>query len=441
MQTELLLRVIAQVASLDTSLDDLLGAVKDFLTTATAPGLVALLLEARDAALVAQWRAGDLLPPSCCAAPAYEIRDRQHRTLRTSLGPVPIRWRRLCCRHCRHSWVPLREALGLQPHQAASMEFVQQVVEQSSQQSYRQTEATFQTLGQPRVPKSTAHRWVRRQEEPTLTPEAGAWPVLLVDATNYQRRPVPGPGGSTRGDVRLVLGQDARGRVTALGDWSGASWREIGQALQARGVRACCLVSDGEAWLQEGLAPVVRDFQRCHWHLVHQLDTVLAQDGIALAPRRAWQQRLAALLAVELPPRSHGAGTAEERAALTQAYHRAVWQLDQVIEELDARGCAHGVRFLRNARPHAFTYLALWLRDGLHVPRTTSRIERVMERLAGRLKYLAKNWSEGGAAQMVGILLQRLLNTGQWLADWGRQLRLTGQTHLTGTIALVPANP
>ena len=420
MSTELLLRFIAQVASLDTSLDELLVAVKEFLDTATAPVLIALLLDARDAALVAQWRAGDLLPPPCCAAPVYEIRDRQQHTLRTTVGPVEIHWRRLCCRHCHHSWVPLREALGLQTNQAASTELVQHVVEQSSQQSYRQTEATFATLGLVRIPKSTAHRWVRQQEDPSLTPEAGPWPVLLVDGTNYHRQPLPGPGGSTRGEVRLVLGQDARGHVEALGDWSGASWQDIGKALRTRGVWALCLVSDGEEGLQEGLAPIVRDFQRCHWHLVHQLDTVLAQDGVGLAQRRAWQQRLATLLAVELPPRSHGAGTAEERRALTQAYHLAVWRLEQLLRALEAKGCSHGVTFLRTAQPHTFTYLALWLHDGLHVPRTTSRIERVMESIAGRVKYLARNWSESGAAQMVGTLLQRLLNTGQWLADWGR---------------------
>jgi hypothetical protein len=440
MRTDLIIALAARLNERTSSLDDLVLSVQELLTQTTVPELIAAVLQVRDAALLRQWRDGALSPPSCCDAPAYAVRDWQPRQVRTRVGVVHFRWRRLCCRHCHHGWVPLRDALGLTLRQPCSAELAQLVIEESSKQSYRQVEATLENTAKIVVPKSTAHRWVRQHEQTTPADPADrptALPVIVADGTNYHRRPVPGPGGSTRGEVRLVLGVTAQERWHLLGEWSGASWETIAQDLIKRSIRAICLVADGEPGLHAGLSPLVQAFQRCHWHLPHDLDAVLLTDHVAKDTRREWQARLAHVLAVEVPPRSHGAGTPTERTEIAQARQRAAWHLEQLIQEMGRQGWSHGVTYLRDAQPYTFTYIDLWLKDGMRVPRTTSYMERVMETLARRLKLLAKNWAEQGAAQMAAFVLQQQYECKRWIVYWKQRLRLSGTVQLKSTVMLL----
>ena len=440
MLTNIIVNVATQIAEETSSLDDMIIAIQQMMTQLTLPELIASVLQSRDAALIRQWRAGQLSPPPCCNAPAYAVHDWQERQLRTRVGVVHFRWRRLCCRHCNHGWVPLREALGLTPYQPCSAELEQLVVEESSKQSYRQVEATLENTANISVPKSTAQRWVRHQEPVTTAKPSAprALPVMLADGTNPHERPTPGTeGSSTRGEVRVVVGLTSQGRMKLLGQWSGASWSTIASDLAEKEVHAVCLVADGEPGLRTGLSPLVKAFQRCHWHLPHDLDAVLLTDHVAKDVRRQWQARLAMLLAVKLPPRSHGAGTPEEQTEVAQARQRAEWHLESYIQEMTQRGWVHGVTYMRDAQPYVFTYVDMWLQYGIRVPRTTSRLERVMETLASRLKRIAKNWCEEGAAQMTAFVLQQHFEIKRWFAYWKQRLRLSDTTTVESKITIV----
>ena len=318
MGIETILHILVR-GPLPSSLDDLVESLQQAWTEVGLPGFLALLLQALDASLIAQWRQGGLTPPMCCDDPVYEVRDWQDKRLRTSLGRVEFRWRRLCCRHCHHSWVPLREALHLQPHQQASRELEQKVVQQSTEQSYRKVAAGLpQQVGPAAaVGKSTACSWVHKQQatlipveeaapppaasppEPMGSPADDAEadeepaspgmptrvPILLADGTNFHERAPADQPGQTHGEVRVVLGMTARGQVIPVGAWSGRSWQQIGHDVRGRLQRVVCLVSDGETGLQEGLAGVAPAAQRCHWHLQHDLATQVMERSRATPTR------------------------------------------------------------------------------------------------------------------------------------------------------------
>ena len=135
-----------------------------------------------------------LSQPCPCDHDRYELKDRHDRQLRTSVGTVVLRWRRLCCRVCCKVFVPLRAFLGLHCWQSKTGELERIVVEVMSEQSYRRDSAHLDTIDEILVPKSTAHRRVAQTAAsqwnfPNPKPQA-----LLADGTGFKRRPDPAAG-------------------------------------------------------------------------------------------------------------------------------------------------------------------------------------------------------------------------------------------------------
>lgn len=263
------------------------------------PAILRLILELVDESLVLAHVTGRAQPSQRCPCghDRYELKDRQDCRLRTSVGTVVLRLRRLCCRVCRKVFVPLRQFLGLDRWQSKTGELERIVVEVMSEQSYRRGSAHLETIGEIPVPKSTAHRWgaqtgASQWEVPDPQPQA-----LLADGTGFKRRPDPAAGLSNRGEVRVVVGLTQAGRWVGYGVWSQEKWEQIGQALHGPGsepaVQAPMLVTDGEPGLAEALAGVAHRAQRCRWHLVDPLKYSLYQDGVKAPgqrePPRNWR--------------------------------------------------------------------------------------------------------------------------------------------------------
>jgi len=256
------------------------------------PAILRLILELVDESLALAHVTGHAQPshPCPCGHDRFELKDRQERRLRTSVGTVVLRLRRLCCHACRKVFVPLRPVLGLERWPSKTGELERIVVEVMSEQSYRRGSAHLATAGEIPVPKSTAHRWVAQTNAsqwdfPDPEPQA-----LLADGTGFKRRPDPATGLTNRGEVRVVVGLTKAGQWVGYGVWSQAKWEQIGQALHGPGstpaVQAPMLVTDGEPGLAEALAGVANRAQRCRWHLADQLKYSLYQDGVKAPGQR-----------------------------------------------------------------------------------------------------------------------------------------------------------
>jgi len=429
------LELSAVLAEDGFSLDELVVRTKLLFEHEGMAGFVSLVLELVDAWLCRGIISGSggWQPKPCCAAPCYESKDRLERRLRTSVGTVRLRWRRLRCCHCGRSCLPLREFTNLEPYQSKTAELERIVTEVVAEQNYRRLSRHLRLIGEIPVAKSTAHRWVMASDCDEVTSEGKRSALLFADGTGYKRRPDAKRGLDNGGELRVVLGVTSTGTVLPLGAFSGQSWKEIGEALRPAESEplADVLISDGELGLTEGLAHLVRDQQRCHWHQVHDLDRFMWMDGAGKDERRKRQAQLAGIIGIELPAEDFEQVSEKDKAGIDQAVTTAEQQLEGLVKTLAGRGYKRAARYIGYAKERLFTYVRWWLKCGLVMPRASSMIERLMRELGRRLKRIAFGWSERGAAKIARIIIKRVTSAQEWTAYWHARLRITGKVILT----------
>ncbi len=433
MQSIITLEVISAVSERGFSLDELVIATRALFEREGMAGFVSLILGLVDEKLCVEMvNAKRPCKRPCCERPHYVHHDRLERQFRTSAGTVSIRWRRLKCTHCGSTIVPLRNFLGLEPYQSRTGELEKMVTEVVSEQSYRRSSSHLDAIGYIPVPRSTAHRWVVQSDCDRIEPPEGALDILFADGTCYKKRP---DKGDNRGELRVALGVDKEGQIVPLGAFSGVSWDEIASAI--KGDRkdgepvADMLVSDGEYGLCNALGRICGSGQRCHWHLVHDMNHVLLQDQAGIGERRKTQKRLAAIIGLELPTEDIEQVKDSDRSAIVAARNHADMEVRKLIKKLVDKAYYKAADYLIYARKQMFSYVDRWLESGIVSPRVSSFIERMMRELARRLKRMAFGWSQDGAAKMARIIIKRFTSADQWENYWKTRLRLEGNVILT----------
>jgi hypothetical protein len=437
MQYTTQIEVLATLGEQGFTLDELVHCTRDLFEREGMAGLIGLLLELVDEVLFMRLAEGTKgwRPPACCKEPSYELHSREHRKrLRTSAGNVAVRWRRLRCRHCRQSVVPLRSFLGLERWQSKSGELERMVTEVVSEQSYRRSVAHLDGIGMIPVPKSSAHRWVVHSPCDELHLGDQRFESLLADGTGYKRRPDPEAGMSNRGEIKVLLGVVGE-QVVPLGAWSGQNWERVAAELQQYRSGdpepiAHTLITDGEPGLPEALASFARMHQRCQWHQIQDLNVLMWHDKAPLKERRKAQKRIAGILQIELPEQDFEEVAKEDKLLLEQEVQKAERRLQRLAREIEKKGYGQAATYVRNAKSRLFSYVRLWLETGLVSPRVNSVLERMMREIGRRLKRIAHGWSEEGAAKMTRIILKRMLSPEDWIDYWQQRLGLDGNVHL-----------
>ena len=427
MQERIALEVLTAVSEKGFSLDELVFKTRRLFTQEGLPGFVALVLKLVDENLClglvrgqSQWAL-----PACCVNPRLEFHDHLARRFRTSVGVVRIQWRRLRC-NCGKSVVPLRLFLGLEPYQAKTSELERMVAEVVSEQSYRRSSSHLRLIGDIPVLRSTLHRWVMASDcdQIAVDDERDKLDLLFADETRYKRRPDELVGRDNKGELQLVVGVTSFGTVEPLGAWTETTWEQIGKILQRDAPLAKILETDGDRGLVQGMEHLTESHQRCHWHVVHDLDRIMYQERASLRQRRVTQKSLAAMIGIPLPREDFEMVADKDKASVAQSVRQADEQVRQLIMDLRERGYGKSAGYIDNARTRLFTYIERWLKYGLVSPRASSLIERIMREMARRLKRIAFGWSEDGAAKMARIILKRITSAGRWEEYWKKRLRI-----------------
>lgn len=431
MQTTVAITLHTIIAEEQLSPDELVLVLRQVIHEAGMPGVLRLILELADELwAIRACREGKVPGAPCCSKAKWEIKDRVERRLRTSAGVVRFRWRRLVCRGCGKQLVPMRRWLRLERWQSKTGELERAVVETVAEQSYRRSTNHLKTLGVIPVPKSTAHRWVTQTGCDQLEWPEGKLSTLMVDGTGFKRRAEEANHYSNQGELRVVMGLDTQGGAVPIGTWSNKSWEEITAELEAKAQGqklAEQLSCDGEPGLADRLARLVNSVQRCHWHMIHDLNTIMWFDKAPLAQRRAEQKKLAGILGIELPKGDFEAVRPQDKQELQERIRAADCQLDKLVGTLQQKGYGQAATYIASAQKRLFNYVHFWMQTGLAAPRTTSYLERLMRELGRRLKKIAFGWSESGAAQMARILIRRICSPEQWTDYWKTKLGLTGK--------------
>ena len=430
MQTIITLDVLCATSDQGFSLDELVFRTQELFLTEGLPGVVSLILQLVDEKLSIDMMQGrtNSDPCACCSQPAYVSHDRPSRRFRTSVGDVSLRWRRVKCTRCGKTHIPLQRFLGLEPYQSKTAELEKLVTEIVSEQSYRRSSDHLNRIGRIPVPKSTAHRWVVQSECDQLDSGHETLDVLFADGTGYKRRPNPDAGITNRGELRIALGVDKKGRIVPLGAFSGQDWETIAAVVQSHVAEgkpvADILVSDGERGLIQSLGRLCNDQQRSHWHLVRDLNHTMWQNDAGKPERRHAQKHLAAIIGIELPEEDFERIREEDKEHLDQAVTEAECDIRKLITRLLDKGYQVAADYLIRACKNIFGYVRRWLETGIVTPRVSSMIERMMRELARRLKRMAFGWSEQGAAKMARIIIKRFTSAGQWEKYWREKLRI-----------------
>lgn len=431
MQTTTALTLHTILAEEQFSLDELVLELRRVMHVEGMPGLLRLILEVADELWAIRACRERKLPGSpCCEKARWEIKDRVSRQLRTSSGVVEFRWRRLSCKTCGKQVVPMRRWLQLERWQSKTNELEKVVVETVAEQSYRRSTNHLDTIGVIPVPKTTAHRWVANSSCDQLDWPKEKLPGLMVDGTGYKRRPVQKNNFNNKGDLRVVIGLDANGRAVPLGTWSNRSWEDITTELEAKagGNKVAEQLScDGEVGLAERLSKLVNSVQRCHWHMVHDLDRIMWFDKAPMTERRQQQKNLAGIIGIELPSGDLEAVRPEDKQQLDERVKKADNQLSDLVRLLQEKGYPQAANYISYAQKRLFNYVEFWMQTGVAAPRTTSYLERLMREIGRRLKRIAFGWSEDGAAKMARIIIRRICNEEQWEEYWKKKLGITGK--------------
>jgi hypothetical protein len=429
MQTTVALTLHAILAEEQFSLDELVITLHKVLHEEGMPGLLRLILEMADELwAIRACRDGKLPGPACCDKAKWEIKDRVERQLRTSGGVVRFKWRRLLCKACRKQLVPMRRWLCLERWQSKTNELERVVIETVAEQSYRRSTNHLDTIGVIPVPKSTAHRWVAQTSCDELNWPQEKLPILMADGTGFKRRPDEQNDYSNKGELRVVIGLDAKGGAVPIGTWSNKAWEDIATELDTKaqgrklGEQLSC---DGEPGLADRLARLVNSVQRCHWHMVHDLDRLMWFDKAPRLQRREEQKKLAAMIGIELPEGDFQAVKAEDKQELKERIEGADEYLDNLVGTLRKKGYHQAATYVASAQGRLFNYITFWMKTGVAAARTTSYLERLMRELGRRLKRIAFGWSEDGAAKMARIIIRRICSAQQWTDYWKNKLRLT----------------
>lgn len=431
------LDLLATTSEHGYSLDELVYRTQQLFETEGMAGFVSLVLELTDEKLCSDiLRNGKTkFTAGHCDNPRYQLHDKVPRQFRTSVGVVRIRWRRLKCMNCGGSSIPLRYFLGLEPYQSKSSELEQMVVEVVSEQSYRRSTRHLGDIGSIPIPRSTAHRWVAESDCDQLETNRENLDVLMADGTGYKRRPDRAADLNNRGELRVTMGVDKQGNLIPLGAFSGESWENIAEKIKNDMKKdpplADVLVSDGERGLVNSLGSLCKQAQRCHWHIVRDLNYTMWQDKAPKKERDSRKHDLTAILGIEIPEEEIEVVNEEDSENIIERLQESEKRITELISSLADKGYNTAADYVKRASRNMFSYVRRWLRTGIVTPRVSSLIERMMREIARRLKRIAFGWSEEGAAKMAQVIIKRITSAGEWEKYWKNKLRIEGNVVLT----------
>jgi hypothetical protein len=86
------------------------------------------------------------------------------------------------------------------------------------------------------------------------------------------------------------------------------------------------------------------------------------------------------LIGIELPEGDYEILKEEDKQQVKSKYERSKTEIKSLIETFREKGYKHGTAYLENLSERLFTNIELWLKTGVIAPKTTSLLERVLEK-------------------------------------------------------------
>jgi len=308
------------------------------------------------------------------------------RRLVTSLGEVRFKVKKVVSRTDGRVSTPILDALDIK-RRRYSRDVRMKCAEFASKMSYGDASTEYETATGIRVPKRTIHGFVQELAPRLLRASRTAANAGLVIGDSTKVR---GLGSREMNNVRVLI--TGGGRLLSLtinDDWPRAE--------------AGVLVSDGEPGLVNAVEAGRR--QLCILHAIKYLLFTLWRVGMSREERdeaaRAVRRPLYTL--VRSTRRHLEDGNRERLQA------RISWTLRELhatAHRLRDRGYPRAADFIEKHARFMVTFAELAL-EGVRIPYTTNRIERLMGEISKRCKHKWMHWSTRGLKNILTLVLIR----------------------------------
>ena len=358
--------------------------------------------------------------------------SREHRTLRTELGPLSVETLQVVCETCGKRMRVLGPLLKVAARARPTVGLKHMTAETMTDLSYRKGGGRMAALAQVEVPKSSAQRWMLAGDwdslqETSFRPKTWeSFQGILADGTGYKRQGAE----TTRGQLRLMMGvAGSPRRLVPLGAWANTSWEDIdAQMLEQKPekVKPPVVAIDGETG-QEMLGNLAQDVQRCQWHVPHQLAFALYSDGVKRPEQATHIDKLSGIVKIELPSGDYRSIPHEMRDQIQGQLLESKEAMSGLVRSFQQKGYLAAASYLRNASEHTFTVVEKWLELGYMPPKAISLLERVMREMGRRIKKIGASWKEKGVLAVAKVLLTRIYDPKQWEKYWAKLLDLQGR--------------
>lgn len=336
---------------------------------------------------------------------------------------VHIRLQVMECLGCGKQFCPLLDALKIEPYGGHEDVLEKAVIDAVIDTNYRRL-IDGHSLD---VSLGGVHNFVAGSDIDELLGEEldlDRYRAVLADGTGLKKK------GGKRGEMRVLVGITASGRLEPIGSWVDTAWEEIERQTKRRIAadprQPPLFVYDGEPGLETFLAGSVQGHQRCMWHAPRGLYHAMWDDGRGKKDSRPHEETIAQLVAIEIPDGDYDKLDTEAIDVVRDKYRDAKKELTDLIEVLHQQNCPHAVEYLKNLAKGLFHQVEMWLSTGIIAPKTISRLERLFRELGRRLKRIAWGWSDAVATKLSKMIMIKQYSPDIWKKYWLKKMGIEG---------------
>lgn len=331
----------------------------------------------------------------------WKTRHGKETKILTIFQSVILQQMQVQCQECGHKFYITRKLLGIEPYARIPADTYRKLGLIGALTTYRVAEKIVTMFGWA-VDKMTVWKSVQKVAgEIEFKLDPNELPRGEADGTG-----IPINGIKKRGKELKVFVQHKKGggvRVAGIdiGNYNG-SWRNLFKdSIDVfKGFGKFLLLTDGDTSILDSLKyKVTIIFQRCLWHIPHQLKFTLWKDkGKVKRKSREWLYIMSEVLEIcAIRPMVDCEETIKAMIASKQE------RLSRVIAYCRDLGCTATVEYLENAAPDMFTAVT----NRLH-GKTTSKVERLFRTVNMRIN--AGKWSVEGGLNVTKVRLAYYYN-------------------------------
>jgi len=342
----------------------------------------------------------------------WKTRNAKKMILTTIFAALHLPQMQVQCKCCGKKMFISRLLLGVEKYQKMSKVTQKMLALLGSLTTFRVSEKITNMFGLA-FNRMTIWRCVQKTGEAInfhLDPDE--LPSGQADGTG-----IPIKGIKKRGqELKVFIQKKVAGGVRIAGLSIGkydSGWDKLFEPLRETimGFERFLLLTDGDTSILKGIECVNILFQRCLWHIPHQLKHCLWRDGVA-RKSKDWLKILAKIFNIV----SYSSFLEKEEIdAVIEAKNIQLDKLIAFCNKNDYKVCA---AYLENARPDMFTSLKNRL-DG----KATSLVERVMKTVNMRIN--VGKWTSRGALNATKVRLAHYYNDWQPGEPEKKEIKIT----------------